>query len=168
MDTLMLNGDGLPVSFLPLSTIAWQDSIRYMFLEKASVLHFHDTWIVRSANWETQVPSVIMLNDYMKPKNAVRFSRANLYLRDSGTCQYCHKGIPRCDSTLDHVIPVSKGGKTTWENSTTACGPCNALKADHTHMKPHIKPYKPDYYDLVGKRKKMEWNVKHKAWLEFL
>ena len=167
-DSLLLNADGMPVSFLPLSTITWQDSIRYMVLDKADVLVWHDNWIVRSETWSTPVPSVIMLREYMKPKTAIRFSRSNLYLRDNGQCQYCGQEIERHVATLDHVLPVSKGGKTTWENSTTACAPCNALKADKTHMKPRSKPYKPDYYDLVGKRKKMQFSVQHKDWLEFL
>ena len=87
MSTLVLNADGLPVSYLPLSTIGWQEAIKYMVLEKARVLAWHDDWIVRSASWETPVPSVIMLTDYMKIKSAVRFSRANVYLRDDGICQ---------------------------------------------------------------------------------
>lgn len=168
-DTLVLNADGLPVSVLPLSTITWEEAIKYMVLDKADVLHFHDNWIVRSATWETPVPSVIMLREYMKAKSTVRFSRANVYLRDNGHCQYCGKGIERKDSTLDHVHPVSKGGKTTWENTVTACAPCNANKADKTNThKPKIKPYKPDYWELVQKRKKQPFQVRHKEWLPFI
>lgn len=168
-DTLVLNADGMPVSVLPLSTINWQEAIKYMVLDKADVLMYHDNWVVRSANWETQVPSVIMLREYMKPKSAVRFSRANVYLRDNGKCAYCGDHVERKDATLDHVLPVSKGGKTTWENTITACAPCNAGKADKTHgWKPKWKPYKPDFYDLVNKRKKQEFQVRFKEWLQFI
>lgn len=167
-DTLVLNADGLPVSVLPLSTITWQESIKYMVLDKANVLAWHDSWIVHSASWETPVPSVIMLRDYMKAKTTVRFSRANVHLRDGGKCQYCGASVNGRESTLDHVMPVSKGGKTTWENCVTACGPCNSHKSDKLGVKPKIKPYKPDYYDLVNKRKKFEFNVRHKEWLQFI
>jgi len=168
-DTLVLNADGLPVSVLPLSVIPWQESIKYMCLAKAEVLLWHENWVVRSARWETQVPSVIMLREYMKSKNAVRFSRSNVYLRDGGHCQYCGTHIERKDATLDHVMPVSKGGKTTWDNCVTACGPCNADKADKTHThKPKVKPYKPDYYELVNKRKKLPFHVRHDEWLQFI
>ena len=168
-DTLVLNADGMPVSYLPLSTINWQEAIRYMVLDKADVLMFHDNWVVHSATWETQVPSVIMLREYMKAKSSVRFSRGNVYLRDNGTCQYCGDTVERKASTLDHVHPISKGGKTTWENTVTACGPCNADKADKTHShKPRIKPYKPDYFDLVNKRKKEGFEVRYKEWLQFI
>ena len=169
-DTLVLNADGLPVSVMPLSTIPWEESIKYMVLDKADVLMFHENWIVRSARWETQVPSVIMLREYMKTKTAVRFSRGNVYLRDEGTCQYCSTPIARHESTLDHVLPVSKGGITSWENCTTACGPCNADKADQTKgWKPKLKPYKPDFYELVNKRKRQGFhNIKYKEWLQFI
>jgi 5-methylcytosine-specific restriction endonuclease McrA len=167
--TLLLNADGLPVSYMPLSTLSWEDSIKYMVLDKADVLAYHENWIVRSANWETQVPSVMMLREYMKPKSAVRFSRSNVYLRDDGKCQYCGDHVERKESTLDHVHPVSKGGKTTWENTVTACAPCNADKADKTHThKPKIKPYKPDYYELVNKRKKEGFELRFKEWAQFI
>ena len=167
-DTLLLNADGLPVGYMPLSTLNWQDAIRYMVLDKAKVLMYHDNWIVRSARWETQVPSVMMLREYMKPKMTVRFSRGNLYLRDNGQCAYCNKQIERKEATLDHVMPVSKGVKSTWEICVTACGPCNSYKSDHTHFKPKFKPYKPDFYELVNKRKKQEFNVRFKEWNQFL
>jgi len=168
-DTLVLNADGLPVSVLPLSTITWEEAIKYMVLDKADVLMFHENWIVRSARWETQVPSVIMLRDYMKPKSSVRFSRANVYLRDNGKCAYCNKDVERKNATLDHVQPVSQGGKTTWENTVTACAPCNAAKADKTNgWKPRYKPYKPDFYDLVNKRKKQPFQVRFNEWLQFI
>ena len=168
-DTLVLNADGLPVSVLPLSTITWQEAIKYMVLEKADVLLWHENWIVHSATWETPVPSVIMLQEYMKTNNSVRFSRSNVYLRDGGQCQYCGDHIDRKDSTLDHVLPVSKGGKSVWENCTTACGPCNSHKSDSTKgWKPLRKPYKPDYYDLVAKRKKQGFQVRHEDWLQFI
>ena len=169
MDCLVLNADGMPVSYLPLSTINWQEAVKYMVLDKADVLMFHDNWIVRSAKWETQVPSVIMLREYMKTKTTVRFSRGNVYLRDGGTCQYCGDPVERKTSTLDHVHPISKGGKTTWENTVTACAPCNSDKADKTHThKPRIKPYKPDYYELVNKRKKEGFKLRFNEWSQFV
>jgi 5-methylcytosine-specific restriction endonuclease McrA len=169
-DTLVLNADGLPVSVMPLSTIPWEEAIRYMVLNKADVLLFHENWIVHSEKWETQVPSVIMLRDYMKAKHSVRFSRSNVYLRDEGRCQYCGTHVERKESTLDHVLPVSKGGKTTWENTVNACGPCNASKADKTKgWTPKTKPYKPDFYELVNKRKKQGfYNIRFNEWLQFI
>jgi len=169
MDTLLLNADGNPVGYMPLSTLIWEEAIRYMVLDKADVILFHENWIVHSATWETHVPSVMMLREYMKPKLAVRFSRANVYLRDNGQCQYCGIHVDRKVATLDHVIPTSKGGKSVWENCTTACGPCNSNKSDAVKgWHPRTKPYKPDFFELVNKRKKEMFHVRHKEWLQFL
>ena len=167
--TLLLNADGAPVGYMPLSTLTWEDAIRYMVLDKADVLFWHENWIVHSATWETAVPSVMILREYMKPKVTVRFSRSNVYLRDNGQCQYCSNYISRSESTLDHVMPVSKGGKSVWENCVTACAPCNSNKSDKTKgWKPKIKPYKPDFYELVNKRKKQDFSVRYQEWLQFL
>lgn len=168
MDTLVLNADGAPVSLIPLSVCDWQESIKYMVLDKANVLYWHDNWIVRSARWETKVPSVIMLKDYMKPKNAVRFSKSNIFLRDLYTCQYCDTILTKKDCTLDHVHPISLGGKSVWDNTVTACSPCNAKKSNSVRTKPKIKPYKPTYFDLVNKRKTLPFHVRDDNWLEFL
>jgi 5-methylcytosine-specific restriction endonuclease McrA len=167
-DCLVLNADGAPISFLPISTIDWQEAIKYMVLDKATVLVWHDDWIVRSARWETPVPSVIILKEYMKAKTTVRFSKSNVFLRDLYTCLYCEDVLQKKDCTLDHVQPVSKGGKTTFENTVTACATCNANKGASTKYKPKYKPYKPDFYELVNKRKRLPFQVRHDAWLEYL
>lgn len=167
-DCLVLNADGAPISVLPLSVVDWQEAIKYLVLEKAHVLAWHENWIVHSEYWSTPVPSIIMLKDYMKSKNGVRFSKANVFLRDLYTCQYCIGTLTKKDCTLDHVHPISLGGKSVWDNSVTACGPCNARKSNSTKMKPRTKPYKPTYYELVNKRKQLPFQVKDKAWLEFL
>jgi len=67
------------------------------------------------------------------------------------------------------VHPVSKGGKTTWENSTTACKPCNYKKAAHVgKMKPKNAPYKPHFWDLVEKRKLKGYHLHHPSWATYL
>lgn len=167
-DTLLLNADGAPVSFLPLSVINWQDAIRYLVLDKANVLAYHDNWIVRSARWETQVPSILMLREYMKPKTTIRFSKGNVFLRDNYKCQYCGTALQKKDCTLDHVLPTSLGGKTTFENTVTACGPCNANKGNNKKIVPKHKPQRPDFYELVNKRKRMPFQVKHQDWLVYI
>lgn len=167
-DCLVLNADGAPVNYMPLSTIDWQEAIRYMVLDKASVLEWHEDWIVRSARWETAVPAVIMLRDYMKPKTTVRFSKSNVFLRDRYVCQYCGDKLEKRDCTLDHVLPTSHGGKTTFENTVTACSPCNAGKGNNSKIKPKMKPYKPDYFELVNKRKTMPFSLRHETWKDYI
>lgn len=69
---------------------------------------------------------------------------------------------------MDHVIPLSLGGKTKWDNMVAACSPCNTLKGNKTRMKPKNKPYTPTYYDLVAKRKQLDMPIKHEAWRTYI
>ena len=106
-DTLVLNADAKPYSILPLSTVAWQESIKYFVLDKVTVLEWYDDWIVRSMDWETRVPAVVMVKKYVRKNSNVRFTKHNVLLRDQFTCQYCNEHLRRCDCTLDHVRPIS-------------------------------------------------------------
>ena len=166
--TLLLNADAAPVSLLPLSIVDWQEAIRYLVLEKVEVMAWHDDWIVRSENWSTRVPAVIMLKEYQKPKSTMRLSKRNVFLRDEYTCQYCGTEVNESAATLDHVHPVSKGGKTTWENSATACKPCNYRKGANTKMKPAKQPHKPHFWELVEKRRKRGFHIGHPSWEYYL
>jgi 5-methylcytosine-specific restriction endonuclease McrA len=168
MSTLILNSDAAPLSYLPLSVIPWEESIKYLVLDKASVIEYHRDWIVRSARWSTSVPAVMILKQYEKRKTTLRFSKNNIFLRDQFTCQYCGIAVNRRTATLDHVKPVSLGGKSTWENCTTSCGRCNSIKGNSESFLPKIKPYKPNYYELVEKRKKMPWDMIHPAWANYI
>lgn len=164
----MLNADGAPVSWLPLSIISWEEAVKYMVLEKATVLDFYDDWIVHSANWQTAVPAVMILREYEKRKTTIRYSKHNVFLRDGYVCQYCGDDVSKKTATLDHVLPVSHGGKTTFENTVTACGPCNANKGNDKKIVPKVKPFKPTYFQLVEKRKKQAWDLPHPAWANYL
>lgn len=167
-DTLVINADGQPVSLLPLSAVSWKDAVMYMYHDKCNVLEWYDDWVVHSAHWETRVPAVIMLKDFLRRSTRPRFSKGNLYLRDMYHCQYCGVGVNNKTATMDHVVPLSRGGKTAWDNIVTACGPCNSKKGNHMHMKPYYKPYEPGYYELVRKRKQMPFDLKHHSWAQWI
>ena len=82
------------------------------------------------------VPEVIVLRTYNGfPRIPVRFSRRNVYRRDGYACVYCGRAPNVRELTIDHVVPRSHGGGTTWENCVTACGGCNARKADRSPAK---------------------------------
>jgi 5-methylcytosine-specific restriction endonuclease McrA len=167
-DCLLLNSDAQPVSLLPVSIINWQEAIKYMVLEKAIVLSWHEDWIVHSAHWETKVPAVIMLKEFMKKKSGIRFSKSNVFLRDGYHCVYCGTDVSRKTATLDHVLPTSHGGKTTFENTVTACGPCNASKGNNKKIVPKTKPHRPTYWELVERRKSMPFDIRHPDWAVYL
>lgn len=168
MTTLVLNTDGQPLSFLPLSTITWQEAITDMVLEKVIVLEWYEDWIVRSASWETRVPAVVMQRQYQKKKNVLRFSKQNVFLRDEFTCQYCGTGVTKKSATLDHVLPLSHGGKNSWENCVCACSRCNLTKGNNKHIVPAVKPFKPSIYQLIEKRKKLNFELHHPSWADYL
>lgn len=169
-DTLLLNANAQPVSFLPLSAIQWKEAILYMYHDKCTVLDWYDDWMVRSPSWETRVPAVIMLKEYMRVKTGVRFSKSNVYLRDQYLCQYCGIGVTRKEATLDHVVPISRGGRTNFENIVTACGPCNFAKGNRVgpEWRPRAKPHHPGYWELVRKRKQLPFEVRHPSWRQWL
>jgi 5-methylcytosine-specific restriction endonuclease McrA len=66
------------------------------------------------------------------------------------------------------VLPTSHGGKTTFENATTACAPCNANKGNNKKIKPKTQPRKPTYWELVDKRRKMPFELRHPDWALYL
>lgn len=87
--------------------------------------------MVRTVSAKFPVPAVIRLNRWVQLKrkpSIIRFSRANIYLRDEFTCQYCVQQFHETELTLDHVIPVVRGGKKSWDNIVTACRRCNQTK----------------------------------------
>jgi 5-methylcytosine-specific restriction endonuclease McrA len=168
MSTLVLNADAQPTSLLPLSVVDWQEAIRYLVLDKVSVMSWYDDWIVHSASWSTRVPAVIMLKEYQKPKHYARLSKRNVFLRDLYKCQYCGADCNGTDATLDHVLPLSKGGKSVWTNLTTACKPCNYRKANQTKIKPKSLPHKPDFWELAEKRRQMGFHYCHPSWADYL
>ena len=151
-DTLLLNSNFEPISILPLSVISWQHAIKLMFLDRVEVIEEYPSWVIRSEHLAINVPSICVTKEYFNFKKGVKFSRQNLYLRDLYQCLYCNDTFIPKELTIDHVIPRASGGKTNWENTVTACKPCNHKKGTKL-WKPTRMPFKPDYYNLVNKWK---------------
>ncbi len=87
-----------------------------------------------------KVPRVILLIAYDRmPKRRVRFSRYNIFARDKNTCQYCGRRFSRSELNLDHVIPRSQGGTSTWENVVCSCQQCNRQKGGRTPNQARMK-----------------------------
>ena len=78
------------------------------------------------------MPSVIRLLEYRRiPHQTRALSRKNILLRDRNTCQYCGVLLPSSELTLDHIVPRSRGGQSTWENLVACCHACNHKKGNH-------------------------------------
>jgi 5-methylcytosine-specific restriction endonuclease McrA len=92
-----------------------------------------DESVVKTVRNRIEIPDVLILTTMEKPpKYNVKFSYQNIITRDKFICQYCSEVFERKDLTVDHVLPKSKGGKSTWENCVAACFNCNTVKADKT------------------------------------
>lgn len=167
-DCLLLNSNYEPITVLPLSVVDWQHAIRLMYLGRVHVLETYSDWIVRSERLAINVPSVAVTRDYFHYKKTVRFSRYNLYLRDLFQCQYCADVFDYDELTIDHVVPRSAGGTTTWTNCVTSCKSCNYRKGSLVNVRPIHAPYKPDYYNLANKWRTMPFTVKQESWNKYL
>jgi 5-methylcytosine-specific restriction endonuclease McrA len=165
---LVLNADFRPLSYYPLSLWPWQDVIKAVFLERVDVVSTYEQK-VRSPSFEMRLPSVVSLKRYVTQDRPPAFTRFNLFLRDGFSCQYCREGE---DLTFDHVIPRSRGGRTTWENIVTACARCNLAKGGRTpheaHMHPRQKPRRPTAYELQDRGRRFPPHHLHESWLDYL
>lgn len=117
-----------------------------------------------------RVPRVIVLVAYDHlPKRGIRFSRLNIMLRDKHTCQYCHKRMARNQLNLDHVIPRSQGGLTTWENVVTSCHECNRKKGGRTPKEAGMKlihlPFKPATVPFIDLSRNA---IRYEEWKPFI
>ncbi len=128
-----------------------------------------DDW-VRTSTTEIQAPRVIRLLSYDRvPKQTVKFNRRNIFARDGNQCQYCGKRFPTSELSLDHVIPRSQNGKTTWENIVCACVDCNVRKGGRTPKQAHMTlikhPLKPKRSPLLSVKLSQR---KYHSWQSFL
>ncbi|MCZ6472420.1 MAG: HNH endonuclease [SAR324 cluster bacterium] len=124
----------LSAGFEPIRVISWKKAVTLVVLGKVEVLEAYQRE-VRSPSLTLKLPAVIKLQRYLKPiPRRVKFSRQNLFSRDNYTCQYCHRHYPAGQLTYDHIVPRSKGGKTSWTNVVTSCVRCN-LKKGNKHLK---------------------------------
>lgn len=167
-DCLVLNADYRPLNFLPLSTITWQHAMKLDVLGRVRPIEWYEDWSINSAHDSWLVPAVVVTNDFQKYRKSVRFSRKAVFLRDLYTCQYCNEPFAVKDLTLDHVLPLSKGGKTEWENIVTACKKCNWSKGDKL-MSPNRLPWKPEYWHIVGLiTDQHKFTIRHDSWRKYI
>jgi hypothetical protein len=127
-----------PVTFEPLSFEEW--------MEKAPA----DSRMIKTSSRPVPAPDVVVFKKYgARPPMKVGFNRQNLFRRDQHSCQYCGVKLPDPKLQVEHVVPKSRGGSTTWDNCVAACKSCNAHKADRlpreAGMKLRKKPATPSW-----------------------
>ena len=165
---LVLNADYRPLSYYPLSLWSWQDAIKAVFMERVNIVSEYDR-VVSSPSFRMRLPSVVSLKSYVRPKLYPAFTRFNVFLRDRFSCQYCGIGE---DLTFDHLVPRSRGGRTTWDNVVTACAPCNLRKSNklarEAGMWPSNAPYRPTVHQLHANGRLFPPNYLHESWQDYL
>lgn len=141
MHTLVLNA-----SYEPLAVVSVRRAVVLVLTEKAVAEHVDGDRVIRSATREIPMPLVVRLLRFVRVpyRRRVPWSRRGVLERDKHRCVYCGDRA----STVDHIMPVSRGGAPrSWLNTVAACPPCNQTKADRTpaqaSMRLLVKPYEP-------------------------
>ena len=129
----------------------------------------HEDW-VRAVHFDIQVPRIVRLIRFDRHvSSSLRLNRRNLFARDNHCCQYCGQNLPPSQLSLDHVVPRSKGGPTTWENVVASCVKCNTKKGGRTPVEARMtlrtKPRKPSHNPMLTV--KLD-NPKYESWKTFL
>ena len=165
---LVLNADYTPLSYYPLSLWPWQTAIKAVFLDRVTIVENYAR-AIHSPTREMLLPSVIALKQYVRPSQHPAFTRFNLFLRDKFACQYCGSGR---DLTFDHVVPRRLGGRTSWENVTTACAPCNLAKGGRTPAQARMPlrrtPWRPTSWQLQDNGRAFPPGHLHDSWIDWL
>jgi 5-methylcytosine-specific restriction endonuclease McrA len=178
--TLILNRNWQPVN---VSTVAralvmlWNETVRVVDPADYQLYTWSD-WVrlrpldnepfVQAVSFRLRVPEIVTLNEYDRlPAKAVSFSRRNVFKRDRFTCQYCGVQPGTGELTIDHVLPRSHGGESTWENCVLACLNYNKRKADRIPQQASMRlrnvPGRPRWKPLYALQE-----VRIESWAKFV
>jgi 5-methylcytosine-specific restriction endonuclease McrA len=178
--TLVLNRNWQPVNVATVArslTMLWNETARavdpddfrlYTWADWAKLAPREGEPFIRTVSCHLRVPEVVTLVHYDRTRQAmVPFSRRNIFKRDHNTCQYCGARPGSEELTIDHILPRSMGGTSTWENCVLACVECNARKANRTpeqaKMKLRRHPSRPTWKPLYAPTA-----IRIESWSRFL
>lgn len=167
---LLLNADWVPLHFIS----DWR-AIRLVLKGRAEIISVSDGPSVWDETFDTvsqriPIPATLRLMERVNKKwKPPRFRKKVLFNRDNWCCQFCGVKLRWDNVTIDHVMPRSRGGQTTWLNCVTACRPCNRRKDDQTpdeaNMKLHKQPSLPTTLHFWDASKSSVW---HADWDQLL
>jgi 5-methylcytosine-specific restriction endonuclease McrA len=177
---LVLNRSWQPIN---IATVA--RALALVYSETARVVDPHDYQLYDWSDWSRmkpredepfiqavslrlRVPEVITLVAFDRvPSSHVAFNRRNLFKRDRFTCQYCGRQPPPDELTIDHIVPRSQGGQSTWDNCVLACMKCNHRKADRSLADAGVRlrrqPTRPTWHPVYSRHP-----VRIKSWSKFI
>ncbi|MEU5210465.1 HNH endonuclease [Streptomyces sp. NPDC020742] len=145
-ETLVLNA-----SFEPLATVSLRRAVVLVMQDKAVVEQAHPGLRIRAASTDVPVPQVIRLSRYVRVpfRKRAPWSRRGVLVRDQHRCAYCGRRA----TTVDHVMPRSRGGGDTWLNTVASCAEDNHRKADRTPEQAGMallrRPFEPTPADAL-------------------
>lgn len=141
---IVLNGD-----YTYLNTVSWRRAICLVMKGKSEVLKYTEKFCKCAGGQVIKIPLIIRLIKIIRMiyKNKVPFSKRNVMVRDGYICTYCQSTR---DLTIDHIIPASKGGKSTFENCTTACKSCNNKKGNRAPSEANMFISKQAYAPTIS------------------
>ena len=173
--------------WIPINTTTAKHSFALMYSENAKGIMIEEDkvvplewneWVslnlkendrtVKTVRGFVKIPTVIVLNHYDKiPRQIIKFTQKSLWERDNFTCQYTGKKVTRTNGNIDHIIPRSQGGKTSWENCVIAHKEINAIKADRTPeqaglkllKKPSAPRFMPVSFYIKNKDEIQDWDL---------
>jgi 5-methylcytosine-specific restriction endonuclease McrA len=140
-------------NYEPMSVINVRKAVVLLYLGKAELIAAKDGLELHSVTMTMPFPSIVRLALYVRvPFKKIILSRKNILRRDGHRCLYCGRGdVPL---TVDHVLPLSRGGEETWENLVSACVKCNNKKGDRTpeetHMPVRRRPMRPNHVTFIS------------------
>ena len=129
MKTLLLNSTYQPISF-----VSERKALKLLFKNKVDVISDWDEVIKWNLGRnKIKLPAIIKLKYYVRwIPSRTRFNRLAVFKRDNNICQYCGKKLSNSELTVDHIVPISRGGLNNWKNCVTSCSPCNNNKGSRT------------------------------------
>jgi 5-methylcytosine-specific restriction endonuclease McrA len=147
----------------------WADASAAAHIATDSIAPQEYEW-VQTVRMQIAVPKVIRLLGYEKlPRQQVKLNRRNIFARDRNLCQYCGRHFGTSELSLDHVVPRSQRGLSTWTNLVCCCVRCNAKKGGRTPLQARMKlintPRQPRRNPVIGLRL---GNEKYASWKQFL
>ena len=185
LPTLVLNKGWIPISITPVHKAITKSMVGLAMILNVEdfSLHAFEDWMQMPVNdndryiatprTRIKVPEIIVLTEYERfPLREVRLTRRNLLIRDNYTCQYTGVKITYENGTIDHIIPRSRGGKSTWNNLVMCCLEVNARKADRTPEEAGLrllkKPEKPKWSPIFARFARLATEAVPKSWHKFV
>jgi 5-methylcytosine-specific restriction endonuclease McrA len=148
---ILLNAD---YSFM--NVVDWKRALRLVVKNKVTVLSYSERRVLGAEGFVMRVPAVMKLINLIRSvyRSRVPFSKRNVLVRDGFTCGYC--GAQGNNMTMDHIVPRSRGGVSSFENCVACCRNCNSTKGSRTpheaHMYLHIRPKQPTISEFLRLR----------------